>query len=232
MYPFTPLHGHRSTLLQTKLHADVIAEDPYSLHQGINLFLILRKQLEVVHEEQMVNPASILRHFVSRTNLPQNHRQRDQRQNKQQWRQRITLELQSQHKDSKPWWKRRLEGQINELRKDLIRIEQMDRGAMKDSDMRNRFMKKYQVKGKGMSVVKEEIKQRVKAKAAKAKRYDDRVRQFQSKSAIQYKSTSIIQRTGREMRQLTSGSRASGGKDLLGGLWDQPAVNIADKPNG
>ena len=29
----------------------------------------------------------------------------------------------------------------------------MDRGAMKDSDMRNRLMKKYQVKGKGMSVV-------------------------------------------------------------------------------
>ena len=29
-----------------------------------------------------------------------------------------------------------------------------------------------------MSVVKEEIKQRVKAKAAKVKRYDDRVRHF------------------------------------------------------
>ena len=50
---------------------------------------------------------------------------------------------------------------------------------MKDSDMRNRLMKKYQVKGKGgKSVVKEKIKQRVKAKAAKLKRYDDRVRQF------------------------------------------------------
>ena len=24
------------------------------------------------------------------------------------------------------------------------------------------------------------------------------------------------------MRQLTSGSRVSGGKDFLGGLWDQP----------
>ena len=43
---------------------------------------------------------------------------------------------------NKPWWKRRLEGQINELRKDLSRIEQMDRGAMKYSDMRNRLMKK------------------------------------------------------------------------------------------
>ena len=32
----------------------------------------------------------------------------------------------------------------------------MDRGAMKDSDMRNRLMKKYQAKGKGMSEVKEE----------------------------------------------------------------------------
>ena len=60
---------------------------------------------------------------------------------------------QSQHKDIKPWWKRRLEGQINELRKDLSRIEQMDRGAMKYSDMRNRLMKKYQVKGNGISIV-------------------------------------------------------------------------------
>ena len=49
---------------------------------------------------------------------------------------------------------------------------------MKDSDMRNRLLKKYQVKGKGMSVVKEEIKQRVKVKAAKVKRYDGRVGQF------------------------------------------------------
>ena len=49
---------------------------------------------------------------------------------------------QSQHKDNKRWWKRKLEVQINELRKDLSRIEQMDRGAMKDSDMRNRLMKK------------------------------------------------------------------------------------------
>ena len=79
MYPFTPLHGHRSTFLHTKLHGDVIAEDLHSLHQGINLFLILRKQLQVVHEEQMINPASILRHFISRTNLPQSHRQREQR---------------------------------------------------------------------------------------------------------------------------------------------------------
>ena len=38
---------------------------------------------------------------------------------------------QSQYKDNKPWWKRRLEDQINELRKDLSRIEQMDRGAIK-----------------------------------------------------------------------------------------------------
>ena len=42
----------------------------------------------------------------------------------------------------KHWCKPRLEGQINELRKDLSRIEQMDKGTMKDSDMRNRLMKK------------------------------------------------------------------------------------------
>ena len=122
---------------------------------------------------------------------------------------------QSQHKDNKPWWKRRLEGQINELRKDLSRIEQMDRGAMKDSDMRNRLMKKYQIKGKGMSVVKEEIKQRVKAKAAKVKRYDGRVRQFHQNRIFNTNQRQLFKELDGKCDN-SSGSRASGGKDFLG----------------
>ena len=71
-------------------------------------------------------------------------------------------------------------------------------------------MKKYQVKGKGMSVVKEEIKQRVKAKAAKVKRYNDRVRQNRLFNMNQRQLFKELD------GKCASGSRASGDKDFLG----------------
>ena len=58
----------------------------------------------------------------------------------------------------------------------------MDRDAVEKADMRNRLLGKYEVRGEGMMVVKEEIKQRMKAKAAKVKRYDDRVGQYRQNS--------------------------------------------------
>ena len=127
---------------------------------------------------------------------------------------------QSQHKDNKLWWKRRLEGQINELRKDLSRIEQMDRGAMKNSDMRNRLMKKYQVKGKGMSVVKEEIKQRVKAKAAKVKRYDDRVRQFHQNRLFNINQRQLFKELDGKCHNSQVGPEPAEARTFWGGLWD------------
>ena len=52
----------------------------------------------------------------------------------------------------------------------------MDRDAVEKADMRNRLLGKYEVRGKGMMIINEEIKQRIKAKV---KGYDDRVRQYQ-----------------------------------------------------
>ena len=129
---------------------------------------------------------------------------------------------QSQHKDNKPWWKRTLEGQINELRKYLSRIEQMDRVAMKDSDMRNRLMKKCQVKGKGMSVVKEEIKQRVKAKAAKVKRYDGRVRQFHQNRLFNTNQRQLFKELDGKCNNSQVGPEPAEARTFWGGLWDQP----------
>ena len=123
--------------------------------------------------------------------------------------------LQSQHKDNKPWWKRRLEGQINELRKDLNRIEQMDLSAMKF----------------GMSVVKEEIKQMVKAKAAKVKRYDDIGSGSFIKIAysIQINVNYSKKWTGNATtHKLVQCQRRQG---LSGVAFGISPVNITDKPN-
>ena len=52
----------------------------------------------------MINPASILRHIISSTNLPQNHRQKEQHQNKQRWRQIITLEKVQTFHNPRMWY--------------------------------------------------------------------------------------------------------------------------------
>ena len=126
---------------------------------------------------------------------------------------------QSQHKDNKPSWKRRLE---DLLRNDLSRIEQMDRGAMKDSDVRNRLMKKYQVKGKGMSVVKEEMKQRVKAKPANVKRYNDRVRQFHQNRLFNTNQRQLFKELDGKCDNSQVGPEPTEARTFWGSLWDQP----------
>ena len=131
---------------------------------------------------------------------------------------------QSKHrpKDNIPWWKRRLEGQIKELRKDLSRIEQMNKGAMKDSDIRNRLMEKYRVRGKGMSVVIEEVKQRIKAKAAKVKRYDDRVKQFRQNNLFRSNQRQLFKELDGKSDDEQAAPEPDEARTFWSGLWDQP----------
>ena len=74
-----------------------------------------------------------------------------------------------------PMWKRRLQNKIKELTKDLSQLE-----ASKDKDISNfrrweRLERKYSIIVKRLNVVMEELKQRITAIAAKARRYQGRV---------------------------------------------------------
>ena len=75
-------------------------------------------------------------------------------------------------------WKRRLQNKIKELRKNLSQLE-----ASKDKDISNfrhweRFERKYSIRVKRLNVVIEELKQRITAIAAKARRYQGRVNSY------------------------------------------------------
>ena len=67
-----------------------------------------------------------------------------------------------------PWWKRRLRAQVDQLRKDLSRLEQICRNECSRPRIRNRLWRKYKIETKGVAVVIEELKQRI-------KRYNDRI---------------------------------------------------------
>ena len=81
-------------------------------------------------------------------------------------------------KDS--WWKRRIEGDIKRIRKDVNILERDLRGELsnKKSEKIQRLKEKYWVNKKGIKAVVEELKQRMIAKSAKIKRYDQRINQF------------------------------------------------------
>ena len=84
-----------------------------------------------------------------------------------------------------PWWKRRLEDQIKQLRKDIARVEILKNGGKIKSRFRVLLQKKYWLKQKGYKRVIEELKQRIKAKAAKVKRYKNRIEQFRQNRLFQ-----------------------------------------------
>ena len=83
-------------------------------------------------------------------------------------------------KKQDPWWKRRIEGDIKNLKKNISILEREKRsetgmrGKRKVKDLGD----KYGIKRKGLTTVIEELKQRLLAKAAKIKRYGDRITQY------------------------------------------------------
>ena len=76
----------------------------------------------------------------------------------------------------KEWmWKRRLQNNIKELRKDLCQLE-----ASKDTDISNfrhweRLERNYSIRVKRLNVAIEELKQRITAIAAKVRRYQGQI---------------------------------------------------------
>ena len=67
---------------------------------------------------------------------------------------------------------------MQQLRKDINILERMKRGEIRKEDKYRRLEKKYKIRTKGLTTVIEELKQRVLAKIAKVKRYEQRVKQY------------------------------------------------------
>ena len=80
-------------------------------------------------------------------------------------------------KKMEPFWKRRI----------LSRVEAWFAGRWKNDKSKEKDLldQKYGLRRKGFSLVMEELKQRITAKATKVKRYDNRIKQFQGNRNFQ-----------------------------------------------
>ena len=84
------------------------------------------------------------------------------------------------NKETVPWWKRRIEGDVKQLRKDVSFLDRIKRNEINETKKRKVkvVMRKYHVEQKGIKIVIEELKQRILAKTAKINRYDQRIQQY------------------------------------------------------
>ena len=75
--------------------------------------------------------------------------------------------------------KRRVTQQILELRKHLAWIEEIINGKLKNKNSKKILEEKYRLTEQGTNAVKEDLKQRIKAKAATIKRFEERNKGYQ-----------------------------------------------------
>jgi hypothetical protein len=97
-----------------------------------------------------------------------------------------------------PWWRRRLEGDVKVLRHNISWLECKIAGQLRKTIKYRLLERKYNIKRKGIKVVVEELKQRLRAKSEKIKRYDQRVKQY-------YQNRLFVTNQKRFYQQLESG---------------------------
>ena len=92
-----------------------------------------------------------------------------------------------------PWWKRRIKGTIEELRKHVNVLQRNKRGELTRKKRYKELERKYHIKNIGENIVIEELKQRLQAKAAKLKRYKQRSNQFRINRLFQQDQKQVYQ---------------------------------------
>ena len=102
----------------------------------------------------------------------------------------LGLKQTTQKQSKMPWWQRRIEGDIKRIRKDMNLLEREKRGELSKNGKMEQLEKKYNIKGKWITTVLEELKHRILAKAAKIKRYDQ--------PRTQYKQNILLGKTKRD----------------------------------
>ena len=97
-----------------------------------------------------------------------------------------------------PWWKRRMEAQVKQLNKDFGYINTLIERKNIKKKHNDRLERRYKLKRTGLPVTREEIKEKIKAKNNKIKRYQSRINQYQQNRTFKNNQ-------GKFYRELNSG---------------------------
>ena len=124
-------------------------------------------------------------------------------------------------------WKRRIENQIRQLRKDLSRIEELKKGRKIKARYEEELLRKYWLKEKGLITVSEELKQRITVKAAKVSRYKARIEQFGQNILFKNNQGRFYDRLNRTAEANILPDKGNS-TEFWSKLWSEPAEHKKD----
>ena len=132
--------------------------------------------------------------------------------------------------EKEPYWKRRIENDIRRLRKDLSRIEDWFKGCWtkKQTKEKEELRKRYKLREKGFKLVMEELKQRIKAKAFKVKRYTSRIQQYRQNRLFQGNQRALYQEIGGAKRQRQIPPNENEAKEFWKELWEKEVSHSSE----
>ena len=93
-----------------------------------------------------------------------------------------------------PGWKRRLNGQVAQLRKDISRLERIKSDELNNVLLQESLEERYNLKKKRLTMVLEELKHRVLAKSKKISRYKSRIEQYRENRMFQSNQKCIFEK--------------------------------------
>ena len=111
----------------------------------------------------------------------------------------LGLKKAEHRKKNKPWWKRRIEEDLKRLKQEVNFLERESKGELGLKKKRNlrELNERYGVKSKRLKTVIEELKQRMLAKSAKIRRYEQRIEQFRQNRIFYFDQKKIQWRWGK-----------------------------------
>ena len=130
-------------------------------------------------------------------------------------------EFKRDDKKTDPWWKRRIQGDIKELRKDVNILERKRKDQLKHMAKYNQLDKKYRITNKGLTTVIEELKQRITAKASKIKRFDQRITQYRQNRTFNIDQKKIFKELDGNIRHERVIPDAEESKRFWSDIWSK-----------
>ena len=121
-----------------------------------------------------------------------------------------------------PWWKRRIEYDIKNLRHDINILHRESKGELgsKKKWKLKDLEEKYRVRKKGINTVIEELKQRILAKSAKQKRYEQRITQFRQNRTFNVDQQKIYMEFNGSAIRSTDLPNAEESRNFWDGIWN------------
>ena len=145
----------------------------------------------------------------------------------------IGLKKVEHRKKNDPRWKRRIEGDIKRLRHEVNFLEREVKGelGLKKKRKLSELNERYRVKRKGLKTVIEELKQRILAKSAKVRRYQQRIGQFRQNKIFDFDQEKMYAEFNGDGIRLNDVTNTEESKIFWDYIWSV-GKGLTEKQNG